>query len=241
MFSFNRSEQIVLILLSGAWLVGAVVTLLDHYDSERIPDFDVHKGAVEMPSQVSDSSTSAARDTLGVERARIDLNKAPTQELERLPKIGPQTARRIVEYRAAHGPFRRLEDLTAVRGIGPKTLEDLRPLTTIAGPRTGRRASILSTAPSGWSAWRILRPEPVYATSRSFTCPSRFPQPHSAGGTIGSTSHAASSRRSQPLIGIWGIRSHRSAAGSTRYRKSPSRWPATRIEGLKSTGRCPKP
>ena len=134
MFSFNRSEQIVLILLSGALLVGAVVSLVDHYDSDRTPDFDVHKGAIEVPSQAPDSSVSAARDASEAAPARIDLNKASAQELERLPRIGPQTAKRIVEYRTVHGPFRRLEDLAAVRGIGPKTLEGLRPLTTIADP-----------------------------------------------------------------------------------------------------------
>jgi competence protein ComEA len=134
MLSFNRSEQIVLILLSGALLVGAVVTLVDHYDSDRIPEFDVHKDAIAVPSQGAESATSTAPDSLSAVGARIDLNTASAQELERLPRIGPRTAQRIVEHRTAHGPFRSLEDLKAVRGIGPKTLEGLRPFTTIAAP-----------------------------------------------------------------------------------------------------------
>lgn len=57
----------------------------------------------------------------------IDINRAPAAELELLPGIGPALAARIVEHRQAHGPFRRVEDLTSVRGIGPVTLERLRP------------------------------------------------------------------------------------------------------------------
>lgn len=58
----------------------------------------------------------------------LNINTATPEALERLPRIGPVLARRIIEYRAAHGPFRRLEDLEAVPGIGPKTLQELAPL-----------------------------------------------------------------------------------------------------------------
>lgn len=58
---------------------------------------------------------------------RMNLNTAPPAMLERLPGIGPALAGRIVEHREAHGPFRRPEDITAVRGIGPKTYEKLAP------------------------------------------------------------------------------------------------------------------
>lgn len=57
----------------------------------------------------------------------LDLNTASASQLEALPGIGPALAARIVEHRARHGPFRRLEDLLAVRGIGERTLEALRP------------------------------------------------------------------------------------------------------------------
>lgn len=66
---------------------------------------------------------AAAAPGLGV---LINVNTAPQAELELLPRIGPEIARRIVEERAANGPFRRLEDLRRVRGIGPKTLDELR-------------------------------------------------------------------------------------------------------------------
>lgn len=63
--------------------------------------------------------------------ARLDLNTASVEELERLPGIGPRTAQAIVDYRLKHGPFRRLEDLLAISGIGPATLERIRPWVTI--------------------------------------------------------------------------------------------------------------
>ncbi|GAA3056977.1 MULTISPECIES: ComEA family DNA-binding protein [Actinomycetes] len=55
----------------------------------------------------------------------VDLNTAEAAELEQLPGIGPALAERILEHRARHGPFGSLEELAAVRGIGPAILEDV--------------------------------------------------------------------------------------------------------------------
>ena len=68
----------------------------------------------------------SARETIALP-ARIDVNTAKDYELCLLLGIGEKTARAIIEYRDAHGPFERLEDLERVRGIGPKTVERLRP------------------------------------------------------------------------------------------------------------------
>jgi competence ComEA-like helix-hairpin-helix protein len=56
----------------------------------------------------------------------VTLNTASAQQLARLPAIGPMKARAIVEDRRRRGPFRRLEELTRVRGIGQATVERLR-------------------------------------------------------------------------------------------------------------------
>lgn len=56
----------------------------------------------------------------------ININTASAAELELLPGIGPALAGRIVDYRTTSGPFRTVDDITKVRGIGPKTLEKLR-------------------------------------------------------------------------------------------------------------------
>lgn len=56
----------------------------------------------------------------------IDLNRATAEELDELPGIGPSTAQAIVDHRAEHGPFRSVDDLLEVRGIGPAKLEAIR-------------------------------------------------------------------------------------------------------------------
>ena len=71
---------------------------------------------------------------------RLDVNTASAAELaERLPGIGPAKAAAVVAHREAHGPFASVESLVEVRGIGPKTLERLRPLVGV-GPALERRA-----------------------------------------------------------------------------------------------------
>jgi competence protein ComEA len=58
---------------------------------------------------------------------QLDINEADWPEFSVLPGIGEALARRIVESRAARGPFADLDELRRVRGIGPKTLERIRP------------------------------------------------------------------------------------------------------------------
>ena len=61
---------------------------------------------------------------------KININTATVEELQTLPKIGPKTAAAIVEYRKEH-PFKSVDELVEVKGIGEKTLENLRPLVTV--------------------------------------------------------------------------------------------------------------
>lgn len=60
-------------------------------------------------------------------RFEVDINTADWPELVQLPDIGEVLARRIVESRQTDGPYLDHEDLKRVRGIGPKTLEQIRP------------------------------------------------------------------------------------------------------------------
>jgi competence protein ComEA len=62
---------------------------------------------------------------------KLDLNQATAQDLERLPGIGKKTAERIVAYRVENGPFKQLEDLLAISGVGRRTLEELRQLVVV--------------------------------------------------------------------------------------------------------------
>lgn len=60
-------------------------------------------------------------------RFEVDVNQANWPELAQLPGIGEVLSRRIVESRQTDGPFLDHDDLRRVRGIGPKTLESIRP------------------------------------------------------------------------------------------------------------------
>lgn len=67
--------------------------------------------------------------------APIDLNQASAAQLTRLPGIGEALAKRIVDFREQHGPFKRVEDLMKVKGIGEKSFQKLRPHIKVASKR----------------------------------------------------------------------------------------------------------
>jgi competence ComEA-like helix-hairpin-helix protein len=67
---------------------------------------------------------------------RIDVNQADAHELTMLRGVGPKTADAIVEYRRRNGPFASLEDLQSVHGIGPATVESIRPHAMCRPPDT---------------------------------------------------------------------------------------------------------
>jgi competence protein ComEA len=62
---------------------------------------------------------------------RLNINTATEQQLESLNGVGPVLANAIVQYRTQHGLFRSVDDLLGVSGIGPVTLEELRPQVTV--------------------------------------------------------------------------------------------------------------
>jgi competence protein ComEA len=68
----------------------------------------------------------------------VNLNTATQAELETLPGIGARTAERIIEYRKAKGPFKKIEELMNVQGVGEKSFLKLKPqLTVAAKPDSG--------------------------------------------------------------------------------------------------------
>ena len=71
----------------------------------------------------------------GEEIPKIDLNTATLSQLNSLPGIGPVIAERILELREKSGPFKRIEDLMNIRGIGEKKFLKLKDLITVKTPK----------------------------------------------------------------------------------------------------------
>ena len=68
--------------------------------------------------------------------APLNLNTATVAELEKLPGVGAATAARIIEYRDKNGAFKKIEELMNVKGIGEKAFLKLKPLVTVAAPKS---------------------------------------------------------------------------------------------------------
>lgn len=78
---------------------------------------------------VAPPAAGAAPGT-GEEKA-VNINTAGVEELMTLPGIGKAYADRIVEYRQKNGPFKKVEDLLNVRGIGDKTFDRIKTRLTV--------------------------------------------------------------------------------------------------------------
>ena len=63
--------------------------------------------------------------------AKVNINTADVDELATLPGIGSTKAEAIVQYRKANGQFKKIEDLTEVKGIGDKIVDKIKPEVTI--------------------------------------------------------------------------------------------------------------
>lgn len=84
--------------------------------------------------------------------AALDLNTATEAELDALPAVGPSRARAIIEYRRIHGDFASVDDLGKVKGIGDKTLAELKPLLTAGGRGAAAQSPSVPVASAGAAA-----------------------------------------------------------------------------------------
>ena len=80
------------------------------------------------------TQAAAAAEKQGDGAQQIDLNSASREQLMQVKGIGPALADRIVEFRKEHGPFRRVEDILKVRGVGEKSLAKLKPYLKVVKP-----------------------------------------------------------------------------------------------------------
>jgi len=76
----------------------------------------------------------------------VNINTATSEELQQVPGIGPATAQKILQMRKSYGPFKSVDDLLAIRGLGQKRLDKMRKYLTVAKPPSAK--SVLPGASS---------------------------------------------------------------------------------------------
>ncbi|HWI51875.1 MAG TPA: helix-hairpin-helix domain-containing protein [Symbiobacteriaceae bacterium] len=81
------------------------------------------------PPPVAVSGQAAAKPAAAP--AKVNVNTGTVAQFDALPNVSPTVAKNIVDYRSKNGPFKKLEDLDKVSGIGPATLEKMRPYLTL--------------------------------------------------------------------------------------------------------------
>ncbi|MGD9141778.1 MAG: ComEA family DNA-binding protein [bacterium] len=110
----NSKERLASFIVLATLLLGIIAGLIDRDDKE------IH---VFAGGDIHAPGAQAENDSY----IRLDLNEATVGELMALPGIGEKRALAIIAWRDANGPFGCIEDLDGVRGIGPATLDRLRP------------------------------------------------------------------------------------------------------------------
>ena len=88
-----------------------------------------HASAAQTATRTAAKASTAA----GV----VNINTASAADLEGLPGIGAKTAARIIEYRQKNGPFKKIEELMNVRGVGEKNFLKLKPQISVAAKAEG--------------------------------------------------------------------------------------------------------
>jgi competence protein ComEA len=71
----------------------------------------------------------------------VNINTATSEELQQVPGIGPATAEKILQMRKSYDAFKSVDDLLAIRGLGPKRLEKMRKYLTVGKPAAAKPAT----------------------------------------------------------------------------------------------------
>ena len=144
MISFTRQEKLLFRLLISGAIIGVIIGAVRNYtlnkdvvtvneiqvipnDSsfKNIIQVDFAKFVVSKPDEISQENIEHLSTNI------VNINLADKIQLMSLPFIGEVKAERIIQYREDFGKFESIEELMKVSGIGPKTLEKLKPFVII--------------------------------------------------------------------------------------------------------------
>ena len=139
---FTKREKHVILFLVCTLMLGYGVKLYQgsHLYDDFKPMASIEKESFEKKARLAydtskrkglNSSELSTENDSKLQTEIININTAKKQNLVKLPKIGTVTAERIIRFRDDYGPFKSIDDLLKVKGIGPKTLEKLKPQITL--------------------------------------------------------------------------------------------------------------
>jgi len=91
-----------------------------------VPEIGEEEESIPLQAGIGSVSTGNAQ-----EEQKVNLNTASEMELQTLTGVGPSKAAAIIQFRTENGPFKSIEDLKKISGIGEKTFEKLKEEITI--------------------------------------------------------------------------------------------------------------
>jgi comEA protein len=122
---FTKKEKNIILVIAFVLLLGAVGFIvrlvIKKQRSLRSADVSVKESFDRENEQYEEAKLPA----------KPVINTAGLMEIEALPFLGIERSKDIIEYRDKNGPFKDLDELTNISGIGAKTLEKLKPLITL--------------------------------------------------------------------------------------------------------------
>ncbi len=121
----TKKEKNIVLVIALVLLLGAIGFIVRKVIKKQVP---LSGKNVKMQDEFKRENEVESKLDL---ETPVNINDANLLEIEALPYLGIERAKDIIEYREKNGPFKSLEELTNISGIGAKTLEKLKPLITI--------------------------------------------------------------------------------------------------------------
>ncbi|MDD3966909.1 MAG: helix-hairpin-helix domain-containing protein [Candidatus Neomarinimicrobiota bacterium] len=119
---FTKKEKNLILIIALVLIAGALWSLLRTVVKKQRP---LSTADIRMESSFQREDEQRGESDLPLQP--VNINTAALMEIEALPYIGIEKAKAIIAYREEHGSFATVDELTKVKGIGPSTLEKLKP------------------------------------------------------------------------------------------------------------------
>lgn len=130
-YSSSQGERVIDVIQRAGGLTEnadeSKVNFAEHVQDAMV----IYIPAMGEEGNIPEGITGNPSDTGGAKQGKMNLNKADESELQSLSGIGPSKAAAIIEYRETNGPFKSIEDLKNISGIGDKTFEKLKDLISV--------------------------------------------------------------------------------------------------------------